>query len=965
MAIVALALCCVSLPGAAQKTYVQKAHLPKAKPVAVEEKSTVEPGVVVEEVQAGREGDKAGLKIGDVILGWSRNDVSGRIESPFDYIWVDIEQRPRGEVTLHGMREHTKMSWILRRGDWAIKTRPNLSGRLLDVFSKSWAMASRGQGSEGAHLWSREKGLTVHNVSWFDAWSMFNEALLYRSANNEAQADRAYQAAAELADSNKLTKSRILNSWGGLSCHNGNFGQAEERFKRSISLADQEGQDSLLKAYSLNDLAKALVFEARSEDAESIYARALEVREQLAPESLELADTLEGIGNLLVNEDKLAQASAVFSQALVIEHRNSPESVGEAFALANLGWIASSLGELDQAEKYDLLAFKIYRKVGPDNNLAVVLNGLGDVAMRRGDLAGASVFLRQAIKAIQQQPDSNLDLATDLAMLALIEFDQGAFTESRILLKRAGSLLAASEERNPNYVLALNNLGEAARHIRQSRAAKQYLTKSIEIAQKYDEKGYAKCWALLQLAEVHLDRGDFLAAEPLFQQALTMSRTVFPASADQAEIYAGLARIARNKGSPLDAADYYSNALTALEAQATHLGGAPRFQAAYRANHLDYYRDYIDLLVQQHWNKKAFDALERSRARTLLETLSAATVDIHQGADPDLLKSEHTLQAEIKAKSAHRVHMLTQQHTPEQMKALESEIADLTRQYDEVEENLRSTSPNYAALTQPQPLTTEEIQKQLLDKDTVLVEYSLGEKRSYAFVVTPDSLTAHELPSQLKIEQEARRLHRLLKSPGVTASEGTSQSKVNATYQTVGASHASVNPHAIQAEVVQREMQRTAALLSRMVLDPIAGEIGNKRLLIVADGALHYIPFTALPEPSTPCRNADKRIATGPAADSQSRSDSPSFSVRAGRPAQAAGAEVRPNCGSSRAGRSGIRQSRRSSARSATCVAPQTPRAQWSLPQSRLPYRIKLPLRLLNTCQVNVRSRHSPSHTLM
>jgi len=92
-----IALCCLPLP-----SYAQKAHTPKAKPLTAtekpDEKSTVEPGVVVEEVEAGREGDRAGLKVGDVILGWSRGDAAGKIESPFDYMWVEIEQRPRSEV---------------------------------------------------------------------------------------------------------------------------------------------------------------------------------------------------------------------------------------------------------------------------------------------------------------------------------------------------------------------------------------------------------------------------------------------------------------------------------------------------------------------------------------------------------------------------------------------------------------------------------------------------------------------------------------------------------------------------------------------------------------------------------------------------------------------------------------------------------------------------------------------------
>ena len=136
----------------------------------------------------------------------------------------------------------------------------------------------------------------------------------------------------------------------------------------------------------------------------------------------------------------------------------------------------------------------------------------------------------------------------------------------------------------------------------------------------------------------------------------------------------------------------------------------------------------------------------------------------------------------------------------------------------------------------------------------MLVEYSLGEKRSYAFVVTPDSLTAYELPSRLKIEQTARRLHWLLKSEGSASEQGRATPSKNATSSSNSASHSSLQPQTRQA----------AALLSRMVLDPIADEIGNKRLLIVADGALHYIPFTALPEPAIQATTQQKASQPAP-----------------------------------------------------------------------------------------------------
>jgi CHAT domain-containing protein len=43
------------------------------------------------------------------------------------------------------------------------------------------------------------------------------------------------------------------------------------------------------------------------------------------------------------------------------------------------------------------------------------------------------------------------------------------------------------------------------------------------------------------------------------------------------------------------------------------------------------------------------------------------------------------------------------------------------------------------------------------------------------------------------------------------------------------------------------EFQQASAALSQMLLGPVESQLGTKRLLIVSDGALQYIPFDALP----------------------------------------------------------------------------------------------------------------------
>jgi hypothetical protein len=155
----------------------------------------------------------------------------------------------------------------------------------------------------------------------------------------------------------------------------------------------------------------------------------------------------------------------------------------------------------------------------------------------------------------------------------------------------------------------------------------------------------------------------------------------------------------------------------------------------------------------------ALEASERRRARSLLDALAEARADIRQGVDPNLLERERDLQQVIDAKSQARLNLLSALQPNEETAAvLKKEITTLLDQYQEVEAQIRATSPHYAALTQPRPLNAKEIQ-QLLDPDTLLLEYSLGSERSYLWAVTPDSLTSYTLPKRDEIERLASRTY--------------------------------------------------------------------------------------------------------------------------------------------------------------------------------------------------------------
>ena len=169
---------------------------------------------------------------------------------------------------------------------------------------------------------------------------------------------------------------------------------------------------------------------------------------------------------------------------------------------------------------------------------------------------------------------------------------------------------------------------------------------------------------------------------------------------------------------------------------------------------------------------------------------------------------------------------------PEELEKTNREIRDLNIAYQEVETQIKQQSPRYATLVQPQPLSLDNIQAELKDADTLLLEYALGEERSYVWAVTSNSITGYQLPARSQIEGAARELYKLL------TLRQTLLENAPPDYQQRVAS-------------ADGEYWTQAARLSQTLLGQVAAQLGRKRLLIVADGALQYLPFEALPVPAS------------------------------------------------------------------------------------------------------------------
>jgi CHAT domain-containing protein len=288
----------------------------------------------------------------------------------------------------------------------------------------------------------------------------------------------------------------------------------------------------------------------------------------------------------------------------------------------------------------------------------------------------------------------------------------------------------------------------------------------------------------------------------------------------QASTQKNLATIQRDLGDLQGARRKIESSLTMVESLRGRYTNQD-FQTKFFATTQEYFSFYIELLMRLHkqepssgYNAMALEASERARARSLLDLLVEAHADIRQGVDPQLLEQERSLQKALNAKSEVRARMMKGRYTTEEASDAAKEIDRLTAEYQDVQARLRKASPRYAALTQPQPLDLKGIQANL-DKEMLLLQYALGDKQSYLWLVSPTTVQSFELPSRKEIEAAASNYYELLNSV---------------------------------KDPQNKDLSDTASDLAEMLLKPVATQLGEKRLVIVADGALQYVPFAALPE---------------------------------------------------------------------------------------------------------------------
>jgi CHAT domain-containing protein len=240
---------------------------------------------------------------------------------------------------------------------------------------------------------------------------------------------------------------------------------------------------------------------------------------------------------------------------------------------------------------------------------------------------------------------------------------------------------------------------------------------------------------------------------------------------------------------------------------------------------------------------EAFRINEQSRARSLLDLLSETGAAISEGVPADLLKrKQENLDRQQEIADSLTGVSISNEELKKKPSELDSELEKLQTEYEEIENQIRTASPRYASLTSNQPLTLADVQQKVLDDQTVLLEYALQPDNSYLWVVSKGGANLIKLPGRSSIDTLATDLRaQLIPSKLQRRIVGIDVLEPDRGIGIASTAPADAAPFVAASNA-----------LYKVVLEPAASSVTDKRLLIVADGALNYIPFEVLLKSSDP-----------------------------------------------------------------------------------------------------------------
>ena len=568
------------------------------------------------------------------------------------------------------------------------------------------------------------------------------------------------------------------------------------------------------QARALHAMGVAYDTDRLQEEAVKCYEKSLAISEALGDKAM-IARVYNGLG--LANkglarydaEMDFYQKSRALSEAV-----NDKETLN--MALNNIATHHIARGRY--AEALDALhkSLTVLKEMGEGldrRSLAYKLQNIGLVYRRQGDLDQALAYSRQSLD-ILVEIDDKFGIANLQNNVGVVYKSQGNYVHALEYFQK--SLAGYESLKVPGGMArALNNIGDTYRLQGQYEAAHEPLQKSLRLRESGRDRG-AVALSLNNLARLYEAQGKYAEMLEVSRRSAKIAEELY----SREEIWAAQEQVGRALlalGRPAEARESFMAAIASIESLRREVGGGEQQQQSFLENRLSPWFGMVDVLVSQQKYAEALSHAEQSKARVLLDALQAGRANLRQSWSRKEQDAEQQKRLQLVTLNTQLTNEIRQDKpNPTRVAELKAEVEKARLEYEDFETRLYVSHPELklqhgeAAI-----IRTEELATLLPDASSALLEYVVGEDKTYLFVVSHGGKELDVRVYTVPVKRE-----QLVK-----------------------------DTESYRKQLAARDLgfRSTAAKLYELLLKPAEAQLRDKTNLIIApDGTLWDLPFQTL-----------------------------------------------------------------------------------------------------------------------
>ncbi len=601
-------------------------------------------------------------------------------------------------------------------------------------------------------------------------------------------------------------------------------------------------------AETLKNLGEAYRLRGDYTQALEAHQKALEIADRAFGEKQHLvAAILNNLGIVHVEIGNPEAAIPFYERSLSIRQAlGGADDPALTNNFNNLGVAYMRIGDYDRALRYLQSGLRMRREQFGENNrnVAIYLNNIGTVFSRRGEYNQARGYYEKALRAfIAAVGEQHPYVANQYKVLGGIMNVLGAHGEALTNLEKALLIFQSTTgEQDPYVSSAYHLLGTTYDSLGLSALALDFHYKALSHrTDKYGEHHPLVATHYNEIGNIYGRQASFERALDNYDKALIAnhahkrerSAPNTPSSNNSLsdpiwlQSLWGRARTLSSRGAvrgnfvpDLEAAHdtYYQAAQTLDRMQRRYRNQSSRLHwgevvAPLMADAVDVSFALYKATDDERHKAAAFYFAEKSKGNVLLAALSDARARRFAGIPDSLLRQERMLLASLISTEQRLLNARTGAHesASTDIARLEQDAFTFTQQHAALIDHFEHSYPNYYKLKyEVEVATPERVQAAGLDDETVLVEYMIGDKKIFIFTLSTRDFDVIAVPRNPGLERQVEDLRR-----GI----------VEQNYETY-----TTNARALYVQL----------------LEPVIHSLEARKLLIVPDGVLNYIPFESL-----------------------------------------------------------------------------------------------------------------------